>query len=210
MKKGLIKGKRARKYAEVVKKDEKTEIFNNFILKNFKLSKSVKVADFCCGSGNTIELLKDRVKEIVGIDGSEEMIKICKEKFGKNKRVKLKLSDVEKTDLKSNYFDYAVIRMALHHIKDKEKVMGEIYRVLKPKGRVIAIDKFYFNKFEFYLGEILAMFKFDFEFFNHYVVSREEYERVLSQKFKIIKKVILPVSKKGSRQKFMIVLKKKS
>lgn len=209
MKKGLIEGKRARKYAEVVKQDKKTKIFNNFILKNAKLSKSSKVADFCCGSGNSIELLKNRVKEIVGIDASKEMIKICKEKFGRNKNVKLKLVDVTKTGLKSNYFDAVITRMSLHHIKDKEKVMNEIYRVLKPNGRVIVIDKFYFNKFKYYFGEILAMFKFDFEFFNHYVVSREEYEKILSVRFKAIKKIFLPVSKRGSRQKLMFVLEKR-
>ncbi len=209
MRKGLIEGKRARKYAERVKQDKKTKIFNNFILNNIKLSKFSKVADFCCGSGNSIELLKNKVKEIVGVDGSKEMIKICKKKFDKNKSVKLKLAYVTKTGLKSNYFDAVIIRMSLHHIEDKEGVMNEIYRVLKPKGRVIAIDKFYVNKFEFYLGEILAMFKLDFEFFNHFVVSREEYERILSKRFRIIKEKILPVSKKGSRQKFMIVLTKK-
>ena len=75
MARGLIEGKDAREYAKKVKFSERSKKFDKFILDNINL-KSPKICDLCCGSGNTIELLKNKSKEIIGIDASEEMIKI--------------------------------------------------------------------------------------------------------------------------------------
>ncbi len=69
MKDGVIEGKRARKYDEhIQKKHPKNDMFNALISSAIK--EHPRVADFCCGSGKTIGLLRNRVKEIVGIDYS--------------------------------------------------------------------------------------------------------------------------------------------
>ena len=81
MKRRSIEGKRSREYESKILYTERSKIFDKFILKNINNGKSVKVCDFACGSGNNIELLKNHVNEIVGVDLSAEMIKICKKNF---------------------------------------------------------------------------------------------------------------------------------
>lgn len=184
-----IEGKKARKYDKKVNFRSKSKVFNKFILDNIKKNKPVKVCDLGCGPGNLIEILKNKVEEIYGVDVSKEMIKICREKFSKDKSVKIKRTSATKTGLKSNYFDYAVIRMSLHHIKDKRAVMDEAHRILKPKGRFIVIDKYYTGWLKFHL---MVLFELIFKRKQwEYVVSKKESDEVLSRGFKTIKKKII-------------------
>jgi len=208
MARGLIEGKDAREYAKKVKFSERSKKFDKFILDNIKLKNS-KICDLCCGSGNTIELLSNKSKEIVGIDASDEMIIICNEKFDKKSNVKIILSSVTKIKSKENYFDYAIVRMGLHHIKDKEDVINEIYRILKPKGKLILIDKYHTNKFKYYLTEIAKLvFKFDKHLLNHFIISKEANLDLLKN-FRIIKEEYLSVPQKKTTQTFMFLLEKK-
>ncbi|RLE45726.1 hypothetical protein DRJ22_03765, partial [Candidatus Woesearchaeota archaeon] len=68
MAKGVIDGKQAREYELKIKDTKRSKIFDDFILKNVKKGKLIKVCDFACGPGNNIELLKNIVGEIVGVD----------------------------------------------------------------------------------------------------------------------------------------------
>lgn len=202
---GLIEGKKARAYASKERLWERTKVFNDFILKNIKFGSKIKVCDLCCGHGNTIELLKGKVGEITGVDGSSEMIKICKERL---QGVKLVLSYVNDTKLKSEYFDYVILRNGLHHIKEKEEVMNEIYRILKPKGKLILIDKFYTNLVMCHLTEIFDLiFKFNTHYLNHYIISKEA---TLSpfKKFKVVKEVYTKGQNQMGIQAYMTVLEK--
>ena len=144
------------------------------------------------------------------MDVSKEMIKICKEKFKKYKKVKLVQVSVTGTGLKSNYFDYVTMRMGLHHIQDKNKVMKEAYRILKPRGKVIIIDKHYLSLFELYSkGLYKTIFQRNPSVFEEFIVSKKEYEDLFSSvNFKIIKKKILPYDPKHVGQVFMCILKK--
>jgi ubiquinone/menaquinone biosynthesis C-methylase UbiE len=209
--KGIIEGKRASEYEEKIKGTKRTRIFDGFILKNVKFGKSIKVCDFCCGPGNNIELLKGKVGKIVGVDLSKEMIKICRNKFKNNKSIELKIASITNTKLKSNYFDYVTIRMGLHHVKEKNNVLEEAYRLLKPKGKLIIIDKYYLSLFELY-GK--AFYRLIFQrnpaIFQEYTISKRANEKLFkNRKFKITKKEIPLYDKKYVGQSFMYVLQKK-
>lgn len=209
MTKGLLKGKVAQAYDARVKGTQRTQIYNNFILNNIKSNSTI--CDLCCGTGNSIEILKDQAKEIIGIDGSQDMLNIAKNKFKDNSKVKLKVALVNQTGLETNYFDYVVFRMSLHHLKDKEVVLNEIYRILKQNGKMILIDRFVLSKFKHKLREIYRLiFKFDKAIFGHFEYSKDEMIHLLSQKFKIIKKEFCPPYSGLTGQAYMFVLGKKS
>lgn len=239
MTRGIIEGKRARDYERTLKKNEKNKLFNKFILDNIlakqvkinqslskakienrnnknKFSnlpeefKSLKVCDLACGPGNNIVLLKDKVHEIYGIDLSKEMIEICREKFSNEKSVKLKQVSAIKTKLESNYFDYVMIRMGLHHIKEKDKLLKEAYRILKKGGKFLVIDKYYINKFEICKRAIVKMiFQKNFFIFNEHLISKKETKNLFSSsKFKLVKEKLIPYSKNHTGQVYMYVLLK--
>lgn len=204
----IIEGKDAREYAKKIKFSERSKKFDKFILDNIKL-KNPKICDLCCGSGDTIELLANKSKEIVGIDASEEMVKICNEQFNKKPNIKIILSSATNIKSKKGYFDYVIITMGLHHIKDKGDVIDETYRILKPEGKLILIDKYYTNKFKYYLTEISKLsFKFDKDLFDHFIISKEANLNLLKN-FRILKEEYLPEPQKKTIQTFMFLLEKK-
>jgi ubiquinone/menaquinone biosynthesis C-methylase UbiE len=204
----VIKGRQAEQYDAFMRKHSRNiELFNDFIKKNVK--KNTRVCDFAAGTGIDVEILKDKVKEIVAIDLSKDMINICRKKF-KSKNIKFKLASATDTKLPKGYFDYVIIRLGLHHIKEKEKVVDEAYRILKSNGRFIVIDKFYKTWFEYVYKAIKKiLFEFRLGVFEP-VVSKQKNLEVLTRKFKIIKKIYLPYDKKHTGQTFLFVLEKKT
>ena len=206
MARGLIEGKDARIY-DKRKKSERSNQFDKFILENITLPKP-RICDLCCGSGNMIELLHEKANEIVGVDASEEMIKICKEKFEKKSNVKLLHSSATELDLESKYFDYVIIRDGLHHLKDKVSVLKETLRILKPKGKLILVDRFYENIMYYYIKEYLNLiFKFDKHILNHFILSKKENLELL-KRFKVVKQKYPIEPPKKTTQAFMFVLEK--
>ncbi len=67
---------------------------------------------------------------IIGIDPSEEMIKIAK----KNTDGEVRLGAAEKIPVKSNYADMVITRYTLTYWKNPNQGFQEVFRVLKPGG----------------------------------------------------------------------------
>lgn len=101
------------------------------------------VLDFGCGTGaNCYMFDKDAY---FGVDVDAERINYAKKrrhgyKFGclKNNRV----------PAKDCTFDFICITATIHHIPDEdfEKYRDEFFRVLKPNGRIVAIEPCFFKK----------------------------------------------------------------
>lgn len=110
------------------------------------ISRQDKVLDLCTGTATTsIEISKDRPDaQIVGIDISDNMLRVAKDKLQKKhiKNVKLYPMDATKTKFKSKCFDKVLISLVLHEL-DKplaEKILREAIRVLKDDGRLIVTE----------------------------------------------------------------------
>lgn len=96
-----------------------------------------KVLDLGSGSGR--HLMKIKKGEIYLLDFSEKMIKLAKQKSKKQKiKAEFIVSEMTKIPYESNFFDSAICISSLHCIKgekNREKVIKELYRVLKPKAQ---------------------------------------------------------------------------
>jgi len=139
---GVIRGEKAHDYDKQTFSNRSSNKIkqNSFVKRNIK--EGAIVADLCCGSGVSIDFLREKSRKVYGIDASREMIEICKKRFAKCKNIELIACDVKNTPLKESSCDYILIRMGLHHIKDKKAVIDESYRILKKGGRLLIIDKF--------------------------------------------------------------------
>ena|SRR3989344_2269491 len=95
--------------------------------------KKGKILDLGCG--NCRNLLAFKNLDCYGIDFSENML-IEARKFTKKHsfKVKLKQASIEKIPFDNTYFDYVLAVAVLHHLKNPETSVKEIYRVLKPGG----------------------------------------------------------------------------
>lgn len=102
-------------------------------------SKDLKVLDVGTGLGFFIEVLQESLpgySSIIGIDTKEEVLDKAKAKY-EDKRIEFRCMDAENTEFESNSIDVISISNTLHHLPNKEKVLSEMKRVLKPKGLII-------------------------------------------------------------------------
>lgn len=92
------------------------------------------VLDIACGTGQLTRRLRG---EVLGVDGSLEMIKIAQDKGGN-----FEVQDATNLNFEDKSFDKVVISMALHEmpIEDAKKALTEAKRVLRDKGVLYIID----------------------------------------------------------------------
>lgn len=201
---GIIKGKHAKNYDN--KLFSKKNLYKPNCFLNREIPKNKILVDLCCGSGVSIMFLKDRCKKIYGIDASEDMIKICKNRFKNDKNVNLIYSNASQTTLKNNYCDIILIRNGLHHIKDKKSVIFECSRILKPKGKLYIMDKFlFYNKFTTNILDFLKNLKKGYSLWGHHFCSLKDFENMTKNSFTVTYQTKI---KKGFNIKSNMILEK--
>jgi ubiquinone/menaquinone biosynthesis C-methylase UbiE len=100
------------------------------------------VADLGCGSGYFTVPISRRVKKVYGIDVQKEMLEFLEKKIKEQKIVNIKtlISKENTIPLQSESVDLLLSVNTLHEFRDKETMITEIRRVLKPKGQAVIID----------------------------------------------------------------------
>lgn len=92
-----------------------------------------QVAEICCGRGEALRLLGDRVRRGVGVDISQSMLEVAvKELPG---HCAFLQADATMLPLKDEQFDTVFMFGGIHHVNDRERLFSEIFRVLKKGGR---------------------------------------------------------------------------
>ncbi|MDA1387751.1 MULTISPECIES: class I SAM-dependent methyltransferase [Glycomyces] len=96
-----------------------------------------RLLDVGCGPGHYAAALVERGAEVVGVDGSAELIAHAKERVGD--RAELRVHDLElPLDFAEDAsFDTVLSALVVHHIRDRAGLLDEIFRVLKPGGRFL-------------------------------------------------------------------------
>jgi ubiquinone/menaquinone biosynthesis C-methylase UbiE len=88
--------------------------------------------DIAGGYGRLANEYLPRAKVATLFDYSETELAQAKEIYGN--QLKTKSGDIYSLPFKDNTFDALLMVRATHHFKDMQKVMDELYRVLKPGG----------------------------------------------------------------------------
>jgi ubiquinone/menaquinone biosynthesis C-methylase UbiE len=105
-----------------------------------------RVLDVGCGPGVLTLLAKERVGqagEAHGIDPSPEMIALAQTKAAKTGlAARFQIGAVQELPFPDGRFDVVLSSLMLHHVPDdlKGKAFAEIARVLRPGGRLVAVD----------------------------------------------------------------------
>ena len=119
-------------------------------------AKNASVLDLGCGFGMMATLFGlFGAKEVIGYDLNTEKIDLFKKLLlyldPKMGNVKPVLGDSGKIELPGEYFDVVVTNETLSHVREMECTIEEIYRVLKPRGRLLIRDG---NNSLFFLGRM--------------------------------------------------------
>lgn len=105
------------------------------ILDNAEIDEGVTVLDVACGTGVLIpDYLKRNVAHVTGIDISEKMIKIAKDKF-QDPRVTLICADAETTQFES-LFDCCVVYNAFPHFPNPYSLIRSLAANIKVGGKL--------------------------------------------------------------------------
>jgi ubiquinone/menaquinone biosynthesis C-methylase UbiE len=105
------------------------------IFENLELSSGQKILDAGCGRGFYLKVLSSLPLnlDIYGLDLNPEYLKLAAEIL-KEERVRLLKRDITSLPFKDNFFDRVIASEILEHVRDDQKAIKEIFRVLKPAG----------------------------------------------------------------------------
>ncbi len=104
-----------------------------------------KVLDVATGTGDFAIMSYDLLKpeKITGIDISDGMLEIGRKKIvsaGLETNIELVHGDSEAMDFTDNSFDAVTVAFGVRNFENIEKGLSEIYRVLKPGGKLVIVE----------------------------------------------------------------------
>lgn len=109
------------------------------VISKIPCKKPLKILDLCTGTGDMAVFLSEKFPDahVVGVDFSDKMLEIAKKR-----PAKIDFSQADCTDLpyEDETFDICVISFGLRNVENLNKVISEIFRVLKKGGIFVNID----------------------------------------------------------------------
>jgi demethylmenaquinone methyltransferase/2-methoxy-6-polyprenyl-1,4-benzoquinol methylase len=104
------------------------------------------ILDLATGTGDQLLYLfscSDRIDRALGTDLALKMLDRGREKVKKRKlddRIVLEEGDAENIQYPDNTFDAVTISFGIRNVMSVERSLSEMYRVLKPAGRVLILE----------------------------------------------------------------------
>lgn len=113
-------------------------------IKMLKPKKPKLILDIATGTGDfAIEALALNPDEVIGVDISEGMLAVGREKLrkkGLEEKISLQLGDSEKLLFEDNKFDAVIVSFGVRNFENLEAGLKDMYRVLKPGGTTVIIE----------------------------------------------------------------------
>ncbi|NCA74994.1 MAG: bifunctional demethylmenaquinone methyltransferase/2-methoxy-6-polyprenyl-1,4-benzoquinol methylase UbiE [Alphaproteobacteria bacterium] len=107
-------------------------------------SKPLSILDVACGTGDlALSLARLRPQRIVGIDISEKMLEIGRQKIsrkGKEPVIRLQQGDAEHIPFPDNTFDAVTVAFGVRNFDDLGLGLSEMRRVLRPGGCMLILE----------------------------------------------------------------------
>jgi len=122
---------------------------NPFLLGDINAGESV--LDFGCGAGVDLIFASKLVGDqgsVVGLDIVSEMLDKAKANINKLglENTSLMLYEDEKLIFADNTFDTIMSNSVFNLVPNKELLLKELYRVLKPSGKLMVVDQLFIGK----------------------------------------------------------------
>ncbi len=97
-------------------------------------------ADIGAGTGFVTQELIGRNLQVIAVDQSQEMLDALAHKFALNAQLTCMQGDAYALPIANESVDYVMANMFLHHVKDPQKAILEMSRILKSGGRLVIAD----------------------------------------------------------------------
>jgi demethylmenaquinone methyltransferase/2-methoxy-6-polyprenyl-1,4-benzoquinol methylase len=114
------------------------------------------ILDIATGTGDlAINLAKTQAQDIVGLDISEGMLEVGRQKVKAkqlNDTIKMVIGDSENLPFGDHTFDAITVAFGVRNFETLNKGLAEILRVLKPQGKLVILETSVPTKFPFRQG----------------------------------------------------------
>lgn len=110
-----------------------------YLAREAKVTAKSFVLDIGCGTGNYADLLQRlTLARVFGAEPSEGMLTKARQK---NPNLVIHQADAEHLPFEANTFDFIYMTDVIHHIPHIDIMFAEVYRVLKPEGKVCIVTQ---------------------------------------------------------------------
>jgi demethylmenaquinone methyltransferase / 2-methoxy-6-polyprenyl-1,4-benzoquinol methylase len=113
-------------------------------VKMLRALKPKLILDVATGTGDfAIEALDLNPEKVIGVDISDGMLDMGRAKLKKRKldeRIELFNADSENLPFEENKFDAIIVAFGVRNFENLEKGLAEMFRVLRPGGRVVILE----------------------------------------------------------------------
>lgn len=103
-----------------------------------------QILDVATGTGDfAVQALALNPEKVTGVDISEGMLSVGRKKIagrGLNERIELRYGDSEKLPFPENMFDAVIVAFGVRNFETLEKGLAEMYRVVRPGGKVVILE----------------------------------------------------------------------
>lgn len=101
-----------------------------------------------CGLGNSSRLLSERGFSVTGTDISPLFIEEARRRHGEGPDLRFAVEDTARLSFPDASFGLVCSALFLEHVTDVKAVLGEMYRVIKPGGRLVAVLPSFLDPFQ--------------------------------------------------------------
>jgi SAM-dependent methyltransferase/uncharacterized protein YbaR (Trm112 family) len=108
-----------------------------------RLRPGMRALELGCGTGRQMLELAERTSESIGLDISEEMLRVAQRKLeasGRTEQVTLIAADAERPPLAEDAFDACLIYGTLHHLPNPDVAIASAARCLRSGGSLFTLD----------------------------------------------------------------------
>ena len=122
---------------------EQHKVWRKHVMKTMNVQEGNKALDVCCGTADWTIALSEAVGtngEVIGLDFSENMLEVGKQKTASLNNLKLVHGDAMNLPFEDNTFDYVTVGFGLRNVPDYLAALKEMNRVLKTGGMVVCLE----------------------------------------------------------------------
>lgn len=116
-----------------IKAEKTLSVIKDFFSNNNISTKSLNLLDIGCSTGFLTKIYSEEFREIVAIDIDQNAINYANNNNNAH-NIKYYIKDSLNSGFERNSFDVITCTHIYEHVPDSKKLMGEIYRLLKPNG----------------------------------------------------------------------------
>lgn len=133
-------------YDKLHNDDNKNNIIINIIKNNCNIKKTSIILDVGCGTGEIVSKLSEF--NIIGLDKSSSMIKLCREKYPENNFILADILNNSKLNYNYEYSHVLCLNFTIYYINNRKLFFRNVYDILLPNGIFILhlVNKDQYNR----------------------------------------------------------------